>query len=261
MCTLVMLRRSDHAWPIILGANRDEMADRPWRAPGRHWADRPEVLAGMDELSGGAWLGVNDWGVMAAVLNQPDTLGSAPGRRSRGELVLEALDHAEAGKSAEALADIEPRAYRGFHVVVADPRHAYWIRHPGEDAAPGQGIHLEPIPDGVSMFTAHDLNDTAQSPRMARYRHRFEAAVAPDPDAGEWSDWEALLAARDDATPGAGMTFALPSGFGTVSSCLMALPSRPTRLGEAPRAPVIRFAAGPPDTTAFEAIPVAAELS
>src|SRR5947208_78569 len=67
MCTLVILRRPEHAWPVIIGANRDEMIDRPAKPPGRHWPDRAEVVAGIDLLAGGTWLGVNDWGVAAAV--------------------------------------------------------------------------------------------------------------------------------------------------------------------------------------------------
>jgi len=84
MCTLVLLRRPGHQWPLILGANRDEMVGRPWKPPGRHWDDRPNVVAGLDELAGGSWLGVNDEGVVAAVLNRVGTLGPADGKRSRG---------------------------------------------------------------------------------------------------------------------------------------------------------------------------------
>ena len=72
--------------------------------PGRHWPDRPQVRGGLDSLAGGTWLGVNDDGLVAAVLNRRGTLGPEPGKRSRGELVLEALDHAEAYDAAEALA-------------------------------------------------------------------------------------------------------------------------------------------------------------
>ena len=104
MCTLVILRRPDHRWPVLIGANRDEMIDRPWQPPGRHWPDRPEVVGGLDSLAGGSWLGINDWGVAAAVLNRHGSLGPLPGRRSRGELVLEALDHADAVAAAEAYA-------------------------------------------------------------------------------------------------------------------------------------------------------------
>src|SRR3981189_2346500 len=89
MCTLVILRRPEHDWPVIIGANRDEMIDRPAKPPGRHWADRAEVVAGLDLLAGGSWLGINDWGVAAAVLNRHGSLGPAAGLRSRGEIVLQ----------------------------------------------------------------------------------------------------------------------------------------------------------------------------
>lgn len=116
MCTLVLLRRPDHDWPLIVGANRDEMVDRPSRAPGRHWPDRPEILGGLDVLSGGSWLAMNDHGLVAAVLNRRGSLGPAAGKRSRGELVLEALDHADASAAAWALADLDPGAYRSFNL-------------------------------------------------------------------------------------------------------------------------------------------------
>jgi len=70
VCTVVLLRRPTHAWPLILGANRDEMADRAWLPPARHWPDRRRVVAGLDRLAGGTWLGVNEFGVVATVLNR-----------------------------------------------------------------------------------------------------------------------------------------------------------------------------------------------
>ena len=82
MCTLVILRRPDHAWPLLFAANRDEMLERPWRPPARHWPDRPDVVAGRDELAGGTWLGVNDHGVGAAVLNRIGSLGQTTDKRS-----------------------------------------------------------------------------------------------------------------------------------------------------------------------------------
>ena len=110
MCTLVILRRPEHAWPVVIGANRDEMIGRPAMPPGRHWPDRMEVVAGLDLHAGGSWLGVNDWGVVAAVLNRRGSLGPEAGLRSRGELVLEALDHADAVAAAAALTHLDPAA-------------------------------------------------------------------------------------------------------------------------------------------------------
>ena len=83
MCTLVCLRRPDHPWPVLIAANRDE--HRGWRSapPARHWPDRPQVVAGLDVAGGGSWLGINDDGLVAAVMNRTGTLGAQPGKRSR----------------------------------------------------------------------------------------------------------------------------------------------------------------------------------
>src|SRR5438067_7714270 len=167
MCTLVILRRPEHGWPVIIGANRDEMIDRPAKLPGRHWPDRAEVVGGLDLLAGGSWLGLNDWGVAAAVLNRQGSLGPAAGLRSRGELVLEALDHADAVAAAAALSDLDPAAYRTFNLIVADNRDAFWLKHGG-----GGRIEAHPIEEGLSLIAAGDLNDLA-TPRLALARPRF----------------------------------------------------------------------------------------
>lgn len=221
MCTLVTLRRPGHEWPLILAANRDEMAGRPWKSPARHWPDRPEVVGGIDLESGGSWLARNDHGVVAAVLNRVGSLGPAPGKRTRGELVLEALDHADAGAAAVALADLDPGAYRPFNLVVADNRSAWWLA--ARDHA--QAILVGRIPDGLSMITAHDLNDT-DSGRIARYLPLFREAAPPDPDRGDWREWEILLASREsDEDYFGAMNIVGSGGFGTLSSALIALPS------------------------------------
>ena len=243
MCTLVVLRRPGHAWPVLLAANRDEMITRPWRPPGRHWPDRADVVAGQDLEAGGTWLGRNDSGVVAGVLNRPGALGPAAGRRSRGELVLEALDHADARTAARALADLDGRAYRPFNLAVADNREAFWLKL--ERGA--RAVACDRVPDGLSMITSHDLNDTA-CPRIERHLPRLRAAPAPDPDAGDWTAWQALL--RESTPPGAALTIRGADGFGTMSSSLIALPA-----ADRPQAaPVWLFAEGPPDAAPHRAI-------
>jgi len=251
MCSVVILRRPANPWPLILGANRDEMVGRPWRPPARHWPDRPEVVAGLDELAGGSWLGVNDMGVVAAVLNRVDTLGPLAGKRSRGELVLEALDHADARDAVEALAHLNVDAYRPFNMVVADNRDAFFLAWRGGEGK--RRVTVMPVPEGVSMVTAHDLNDRDGSPRMRFFLPLFEAAPVPDPETGRWHGWEELLGSRiwdGEAGPHGAMCVVTPTGFETTSSSLIALPAM-DRLGVSP---VWRFAAGRPDRTSFEPV-------
>jgi hypothetical protein len=77
------------------------------------------------------------------------------------------------------------------------------------------------------MLTARELND-ATSPRIARYRERFRTAAPPEPGIDEWRAWQDLLG-DTVPTPGFGpesaMCFAVPTGFATVSSSLLALPA------------------------------------
>lgn len=246
MCTIVVLFRPGRDWPLILGANRDERIDRPWLPPARHWPDRPDVVAGRDETAGGTWLGLNDGGVVAAVANRRGSLGPAPGKRSRGELPLMALDHGDAAHAARAIAALDGASWRPFNLVIADARGAFWLRR-GEASPEIESRALAP---GVSMLTAGELNDP-ESPRIRAHLDRFRAAAPPDADGGDWRAWEALLASREGDGAGArsaAMTIDAQGGFGTVSSALIALSAD----GRA----VWRFAPGPPDGTPFAALTI-----
>lgn len=226
MCTLVILRRPGHKWPLIIATNRDEMAGRPWRAPARHWPDRPEITAGIDEVGGGSWLGINDYGLVAGMLNRMGTLGPQDDKRTRGELVLEALDHAEATVAKDAMLEINPAAYRPFNMVIADAYHAFWLCL--KDGA--KKVEASPIPTGVSMLSAFDLNDN-KSPRIAHYLPLFKNAAEPDPGAAidGWDDWVKLMASNHSPSgePVDAMFInEIPvngGGFGTRSTSLVAI--------------------------------------
>jgi hypothetical protein len=276
MCTLVILRRPEAAWPLLVAANRDELKSRPWRPPGRHWPDRPEVVAGSDADAGGSWLGVNDDGLVAAVLNRPGTLGPQPGKRSRGELVLEALDHVEAREAVEALSDLDPESYRPFNLVIADRYDAFWLAHAGMMSSlqvrtpsgawreidpvhammrdeigvtSAAGIVCRPIPTGLSMITAHDLNDPL-SPLISHFLPRFQQAAVPDPGEDDWQSWIDILGDRTapDGNPKSAINVQDAGGFATVCSQLLVLPA--TGMAK------MRFAAGPPDETPFEVVEI-----
>ncbi|GBD44221.1 hypothetical protein HRbin40_01705 [bacterium HR40] len=248
MCTLILFRQPGHEWPVLLAANRDELRSRPARPPGPHWPDRPGVVAGLDLQAGGSWLGLNRHGLIAAVLDRRGSLGPAPGKRSRGELVLEALDHTDAASASRALATIDPLAYRPFNLLLADARDAFVLCHEGL----GCPRRLA-LPPGLTMLTAGDPDDPL-CPRIAHFRPRFARAPLPDPDRGDWRAWRALLADRSSPTgdPRDALCIRTAGEYGTVSSALIALrrdPSRPA---------VWLFADGPPDEAAFHPIALSA---
>ncbi len=259
MCTVILLRQMGDIWPLILAANRDESLARPWAAPARHWPDRPDVVAGLDHDAGGSWFGLNDHGVAAAVLNQPRTLGPDSQHRSRGELVLEALDHGEAAAAAEALAHLEGRAWRGFHLLVADAHTAWWLyNRPAQDGR----VLRRAVPPGLSVITAAGL-DHPDSPRARALHRRFATLPSPAPMTQEdwtqedwptagWRAWEQALGSHDPQAPEESPCVHGPGDFGTVNSVLVALtdPARRRPWGLLPPW-AGRFAPGAPDVTPF----------
>ena len=210
------------------------------------------MVAGLDELAGGTWMGLNDTGVVACILNRHGSLGPAPGKRSRGELVLDALDHSDANDAAGALRDLDPAAYRPFNMLIADNRDAWWLALAGAHTT----VRMERIPEGLSMFTAFDRNDM-NDPRIAAYLPRFQNAAAPEPETSAWESWRSLLAGKESAEPPtSAMSFRTESGFGTSSSSLLALPSVDSAFGPGAKRPVWLFAPGPPETAKFEPVDI-----
>lgn len=240
MCTVVLLRRPGHAWPLCLAANRDERLDRAWDPPGPFW---PGIVAGRDRTAGGTWLGINAAGVIAGVLNRPGSLGPAPGKRSRGELPLIALREVTARAAVETILALDAGTFRSFNLILADRADAVFVRGTGQGRA-----EAVPLGAGLHMITAHDPNDPA-SPRVARHLPRLRAAAPPEADG--WESWRAILADRSgEATER--INVAPRAGFGTVCSALIAL--------EETGAVEFLFAAGPPDRAAFEPVSMGGEV-
>jgi hypothetical protein len=191
-------------------------------------------------------------------------LGPAPDKRSRGELVLEALDHADAKDAAGALSDLDPAAYRPFNMIVADNRDAYWLARAEKPWSPDQPLRLERIPEGLSMFTAYDRNDASDN-RIAAYLPKFQAATPPDPDKNAWDSWRTLLAGPEvRGQAHSAMTFRMDGAlekagkgiFGTSSSSLLALPSPEAAFGPEKKQPIWLFAAGAPESAAFQPVDI-----
>ena len=245
MCTLVLLLRPDHRWPVIIGANRDELVARTWKPPACHWPDRPGVCGGIDLERGGTWLAVNEAGVVAMLLNRPTPDPMAPGFRTRGELPLLALEHDSAMDAAAAVMQLDAGHWKPFNLVIVDRHATIWIRADGD-------LTQHRFPAGLSLLANGEMNAISHA-RIGTYRPLFQQASAPDPDQDRWEEWTRLLgqAPPPGGPPEAGMVIPTDRrGFGTVSSTMLALPA------DAGRRPAWKFAPGPPDQIGFAAVPM-----
>jgi len=155
-------------------------------------------------------------GAGAALARRTGTRGARPSGR---------------GCRAEALAHLDPAAYRTFNLIVADNRDAFWLRH-----AAGAEIDAWPISEGLSLIDSGELN-RPNNRRVTLATPRFRAAAPPDPDRDDWVDWQALLSDTESPPgepPENALRFSMPHGYGTVSSALIALP-QPNADGRKPR--------------------------
>ena len=72
MCTLFIYRSKNTEWPVFIANNRDEYLSRTFLPPGYHW--NKSIFAGKDNMEGGTWLGINNHGLCAAILNRDSSL-------------------------------------------------------------------------------------------------------------------------------------------------------------------------------------------
>lgn len=171
----------------MVAANRDEFHERPTEGPalrdtsiqapaasGQAMARgakraRP-VVAPRDLRAGGTWLGINSKGLFAAVTNRrcenPDA-----SRRSRGWLVMEALEEDDAKSAAARLESLPEAAYNPFNLLVADTASAHLITYGDaperSDLAPGAHVIGNVHPDEAT-------------PKLARIRRELAGGAPSD---------------------------------------------------------------------------------
>ena len=130
MCLIGVAWKAHPDFPLIVAANRDEYHARP-TAPSAWWHDVPQLFAGRDLQSGGAWMGITRSGRFAALTNlrdPGDTVRNAP---SRGTLVAEFLrGTATPGDYLASLIDSAAR-YAGFNLLTGSPEQLWYAGNRG----------------------------------------------------------------------------------------------------------------------------------
>lgn len=127
MCLVLFHHDPASTVRLLLAANRDEYYDRPSAPPGV-LESAPMIVGGRDERAGGTWLGVNEYGVVAAITNRHTGAPETAGLPSRGLLCLEALRQATAHLGALAAVQLAARAsYNPFTLLTFDEHEAWML--------------------------------------------------------------------------------------------------------------------------------------
>ena len=234
MCTVVLSLAPAEPMPLLLLGFRDELTDRPWQPPARHWPGSP-LVGGRDEQAGGTWLAVHP-GVprVACILNARGQQAAPEDRRSRGELPLRA-----AADGSQALRQLHEdlgtlARYDPFFLICADLSAALMLSWDGQHAA------LENLGSATHVITnaGHTYPSVHQDDKAEHFGPKF-AAYRPDADPAAtikdaWGDWLTLAGGDglSDTDPAAVLVqHELPDGrvYGTTSVSLVALGARGLR--------------------------------
>ncbi|WP_223634407.1 NRDE family protein [Corallococcus sp. EGB] len=177
MCTVLILRNAHPEWPLVVAANRDEFYARPAHGP-KVLCESPRVVGGQDVERGGTWMGVTHDGILVALTNQRGARVQGLAPRSRGEVVLRALQAGSVEAIERYLGTLPAPEFLPFNLLYGDARTvrvAY--------ARPGHARLLhEDVPDGVHVLP----NDTLDNRAIPKVRRALalagEVAARPWPE-------------------------------------------------------------------------------
>ena len=245
MCLLVVAFQLFEDAPLLIGANRDELLNRPAVSMTVLRPEAPRVLGGQDQQSGGTWLAINEWGVFAGLTNQPREDGRDSSRRTRGELPLALTTQADARSCVdEFLAHHDASDYNGCWLLAGDRGALYFIDFTGLVEA-----KAEPLPPGLYVLENRPLG--APSPKAAR----VTTSLADIEDAETaLTEFRRVLGDHTKAEPEGPKGPKGPKsssncvhleGYGTRSSCIITCDTDVTS------SPHIWVADGPPCTEPF----------
>lgn len=231
MCSLIVLRGLDRAFPLFVAANRDERTDRAAAPPAIWRGERRRLLSPRDQRAGGTWLAVDDVGRVAGITNVAGA-PAVPTSPSRGHLPHLALDHAELRAGVDAvLRRVDAGPHAAFQLVVADHRSAFVVRHVG-----GVTSCVARDEPAIALTNEHAVGSWSP-PGLAE-------ALAPGLAAAARLD-QLAACLRDRGERGGHAVCKHGDRYGTVSSSLIAAPREDLdRL-------IWRYADGPPDVTPY----------
>ncbi len=234
MCILAIQYQPDSETPILVASNREEAYDRA-SAPPTIQSGKPRVLCGIDQRSGGTWLGVSQHGLLVATCNRMKfNLPVNP--PSRGVLCRELLRAGSARRAVDmALDEISTGKYAGVNLVIADADSA-WVVHGGDDY---EAVALQ---EGLSIIANRDVND----PRDERVKLAQRLLTLQTLDSPvKFLAIASKVFARPASAPDRPSMVLRNSQSGTVSSTLLAL-------GKKPRDAIYQYADGAPDQAKYE---------
>lgn len=180
MCTvtLVQLRSGSAPNPKMrLVCNRDELRTRPRSLPVEtRRADDVVIVMPVDPVSGGSWIGLNNHGLVACLLNATPAYAAHDcfSRATRGTIVPSLLQLHSLEEALDAASRLEAHAHPPFRVLVHDPIRFLVISSDGSALSLSEArLHHEPL-----LLTSSGLGDHHAEAARRPLFHQMMTAVS-----------------------------------------------------------------------------------
>ena len=125
MCLVLFAYKVHPSYNLIVAANRDEFYNRA-TASAHYWEDDSTILAGRDLEKQGTWMGISKEGRFSALTNYRDPSESLEGKRSRGELVANALKYSGEIRDYMQTLSFARERYPGYNLLAGDQKELYY---------------------------------------------------------------------------------------------------------------------------------------
>ena len=159
MCLILFAYKVHPSYKLIVAANRDEFYNRE-TAHAHFWEDAPEILAGRDLEKRGTWMGISRSGRFSALTNFRDPLEATEGKRSRGELVANALTHSGDIKEYMNSLSRTREHFPGYNLLTGDQNDLYYYSNVGN--------RLEKLGPGIYGVSNHLLDTDWPKVRLGK---------------------------------------------------------------------------------------------
>ena len=220
MCTLFIHRSKNTDWPLLIATNRDEYLSRIFKPPGYYWNN--SIFAGKDISKGGSWLGLNENGLCAAILNRMTNNLKNKKLKSRGQIIIDVLKKPDAKSALKYIKSIFKKNTRFFNLFISDYKNAFWIKYDQNE------FKSYTVPYGFSIIDNYGLNDN-KSPKQILYRDIFLQKKLPNPSINYFKSWQELLFLEEkynNVNLSSVFVKDKNNNYGTVCSSIIGLPNK-----------------------------------
>lgn len=156
MCTVIVAFNPQNEIPISVASNRDESPNRKCTS----WKKNKSIFCPIDSVGGGTWIGVNHFGLFAAITNwNLDEYTESP--TTRGKIVLDVLKSKTIEEAVVYCMGLSSNEFKSFNLLIGNKSKLYHV-------ASSLNVICNNLHSGLYICTGLGLNTNSNREKLIR---------------------------------------------------------------------------------------------